>query len=270
MAHYSQATYSNKRRMTTDGPAIEANVFEQNLWKLVVLSALAYIVWGEKISLNLGLSDADRIEVLDENGKPTKAALATSEKTKKKKSDVRVELPAGKINNLTFAIDPEYADRNEVPHTEVEARAAVVRNYLTRFAPVAVAEMEKFGIPASITLAQGLLESNAGMSKLARSTNNHFGIKCFSRRCAKGHCMNFTDDTHKDFFRKYPNPWGSFLAHSLFLKNSERYEKLFKLPQDDYKGWARGLSKAGYATDKKYGEKLIAIIQNLGLNKFDQ
>lgn len=141
--------------------------------------------------------------------------------------------------------------------------------YVDRFVDVAKKEMDKYGIPASITLAQGLLESNAGESKLAKRNNNHFGMKCFSKTCKKGHCSNFTDDTHKDFFRKYKNSWDSYRAHSLLLKNGKRYHPLFRLDKDDYKGWARGLKKAGYATDRYYAEKLINTIEDLQLYQYD-
>ncbi|MEM6317863.1 MAG: glucosaminidase domain-containing protein [Bacteroidota bacterium] len=138
--------------------------------------------------------------------------------------------------------------------------------YVQRFAKTAQGEMQKFGIPASITLAQGLLESNAGRSPLAHKSNNHFGIKCFSKKCAKGHCTNFNDDSHKDFFRNYTTPWESYRAHSLFLQG-ERYQHL--LDEKNYKNWAYGLAKAGYATDPKYAEKLIQLIEELGLDKYD-
>lgn len=141
--------------------------------------------------------------------------------------------------------------------------------YVDRFVDVAQKEMARYGIPASITLAQGLLESNAGESKLAKRNNNHFGMKCFSRTCKKGHCSNFTDDTHKDFFRVYKSSWDSYRAHSLLLKNGDRYQRLFKLDKKDYKGWARGLKKAGYATDQYYAEKLINTIEDLQLYKYD-
>jgi len=141
--------------------------------------------------------------------------------------------------------------------------------YVERFAEVAQVEMQKFGIPASITLAQGLLETQAGKSPLATELNNHFGIKCFSRSCEKGHCSNFTDDSHKDFFRIYSTAWESYRAHSLLLKNSDRYQHLFALPADDYKSWAQGLKKAGYATDKRYDRKLIGLIEDLRLYQFD-
>lgn len=140
--------------------------------------------------------------------------------------------------------------------------------YVQRFAPVAQAEMRKFGIPASITLAQGLLETNAGTSPLAVQNNNHFGIKCFSRECRKGHCRNFADDSHKDFFRIYPTAWDSFRSHSRLLQG-DRYRRLFDLPAGDYRGWAQGLLKAGYATDKRYADKLIAVIEKWNLNRYD-
>jgi flagellum-specific peptidoglycan hydrolase FlgJ len=142
--------------------------------------------------------------------------------------------------------------------------------YVKRFANVARMEMDKYGIPASITLAQGLLESNVGESKLATRNNNHFGMKCFSKSCSKGHCSNFTDDSHKDFFRIYKSAWESFRAHSLLLKRSSRYQPLFQLKSNDYKGWARGLKKAGYATDPKYAEKIINLIEDLDLHQYDR
>ena len=140
--------------------------------------------------------------------------------------------------------------------------------YVKRFAAVAQSEMKKFGIPASITLAQGLIESNAGESRLATQNNNHFGMKCFSKKCGKGHCSNFTDDSHKDFFRKYPSAWASYRAHSKMLMG-KRYKGL-KKHGSNYNAWAHGLKKAGYATDKNYATKLIHIIEELELDRFDQ
>ncbi len=140
--------------------------------------------------------------------------------------------------------------------------------YVKRFSDVARSEMEQFGIPASITLAQGLLESSAGKSPLAREANNHFGIKCFSKKCKKGHCKNFSDDHHKDFFRTYSSAWESFRAHSLFLQKN-RYKHLLDLEKTDYKKWAVGLKKAGYATDPNYAKKLIRLIESLELDKYD-
>jgi flagellum-specific peptidoglycan hydrolase FlgJ len=141
--------------------------------------------------------------------------------------------------------------------------------YVKRYHNVAQKEMEKYGIPASIKLAQGLLESNVGESRLAVHNNNHFGIKCFSRTCGKGHCSNFTDDSHKDFFRKYKNAWESYRSHSILLQ-SKRYKPLKQLKSTDYKGWAYGLKKAGYATDKNYAPKIIGLIEDLQLHKYDQ
>jgi len=141
--------------------------------------------------------------------------------------------------------------------------------YVASYADIARREMKEYGIPASITLAQGLLESNAGESRLAHKNYNHFGIKCFSKTCSKGHCRNFTDDHHKDFFRIYGSPEESYRAHSVLLQ-SKRYQPLKQLAPTDYKGWARGLKKAGYATDPAYAEKLIAIVEQLELDTFDE
>ena len=141
--------------------------------------------------------------------------------------------------------------------------------YVKRFAKVAQEEMRKFGIPASITLAQGLLESNVGESLLAVKNNNHFGMKCWEKSCAPGHCTNYKDDTHKDFFRRYNSAWESYRAHSHFLQK-ERYKSLYSLGRKNYKAWAKGLQKAGYATDQRYANKLIRIIEDLDLDRFDR
>jgi flagellum-specific peptidoglycan hydrolase FlgJ len=140
--------------------------------------------------------------------------------------------------------------------------------YISAYAPLAREQMRKHGIPASITLAQGLLESNIGSSRLAKENNNHFGIKCFSNSCKKGHCTNFSDDSHKDFFRKFSSVAESFQAHSALLKKP-RYRSLYSLSRNDYKGWARGLRRAGYATDRSYDAKLIHLIESLELYKYD-
>jgi flagellum-specific peptidoglycan hydrolase FlgJ len=271
MSNFAQAT--DNRRRVEGNDSESQNHTENNIWKLLIITALTYLIWSDKVSINFVKgSDNAPEEYSYSEGKSVKAGFFSTiaKSVKTKKPTVRVQMPANALNNVTAAIDPDFANRNDIAHTEMDVRMEKCREYVKRFAPIAVAEKRKFGIPASITLAQGLLESNAGESKLAKNTNNHFGIKCFSRSCRKGHCANFTDDTHKDFFKKFPSAWGSFRAHSAFLEGADRYNKLFKLPSNDYEAWARGLSKTGYATDKKYGEKLIAIIQSLGLDRYDK
>jgi len=139
--------------------------------------------------------------------------------------------------------------------------------YIKRFETVAVAEMTKYGIPASIQMAQALVESGAGKSRLVTKNNNHFGIKCFSKNCKKGHCANFSDDHHKDFFRKYNTAWESWRDHSKFIVDG-RYKDLL-IHRDDYKAWAEGLSRHGYATDPSYADKLVAMIERYELHKLD-
>ena len=141
-------------------------------------------------------------------------------------------------------------------------------DYIARYSKIARTEMEKYGIPASISLAQGLIESRAGTSKLARNNNNHFGMKCFSKNCKKGHCSNFSDDHHKDFFRSFKNPWESWRAHSQMI-SSGRYRSL-KKHGNDYKKWAYGLKSVGYATDRNYAEKLIGVIERYELWRYDR
>lgn len=170
------------------------------------------------------------------------------------------------FSNIGLIINPEFVKKHKVDPKIVAEKQKIVDDYIRIYTPVAKSEMEKYGIPTSITIAQGLLESDAGGSRLARNNNNHFGIKCFSKTCKKGHCINYTDDTHKDFFRNYKSAWGSFRGHSVLLQKP-RYQSLYKLKKTDYKGWAHGLREAGYATDKRYGDKLIKIIEVLELHK---
>lgn len=139
--------------------------------------------------------------------------------------------------------------------------------YISYFKSIAIKEMDLYDIPASITLAQGILESGSGKGRLALEANNHFGIKCHDWT---GPAIYHDDDRDQECFRKYKNPASSYRDHSLFLTKRGRYSNLFKLRKNDYKAWAKGLKKAGYATDKKYPKKLIAIIERYGLSKYDK
>ncbi len=174
--------------------------------------------------------------------------------------------PAPHISNLTLVLSPDYALRKKLPAAIVRAKQQRVQNYLMAFAPAAQAEMREYGIPASITLAQGLLESNAGDSKLARQSKNHFGIKCRSK-CLGCTCRNYGDDTRYDMFRVFDDVRDSYREHSLLL-SSDRYKRLHT-HGSDYKKWAHGLKACGYATDKRYAEKLIKIIEQLQLDQYD-
>jgi flagellum-specific peptidoglycan hydrolase FlgJ len=139
--------------------------------------------------------------------------------------------------------------------------------FIDKYKETAIAEMKKFGIPASIKMAQALIESRAGESYLAVNNNNFFGMKCFSKKCKKGHCTNATDDHHKDFFRNYKSVQESWRSHSSLISQG-RYAKLAQYGKD-YKKWATGLKKAGYATDKNYAKKLINTIEKYRLYQLD-
>ncbi len=141
------------------------------------------------------------------------------------------------------------------------------QRYIIKHQEEAVNQMWRHGIPASITLAQGILETGSGKSKLARQHNNHFGIKCASSW--RGKKTYATDNKYNECFRSYKSWQDSYEDHSLFLKK-RRYHKLFNLRATDYKGWAKGLQKAGYATNPKYAKHLIALIERYDLQKFDR
>jgi len=141
------------------------------------------------------------------------------------------------------------------------------RDYINTFAEIAQYEMKAYGIPASITLAQGILESGSGRGELTLKTNNHFGIKCH-----KGWTGDYDfhdDDAKGECFRKYNHPMYSFRDHSIFLSSRARYAFLFDYKSNDYKRWAKGLREAGYATDKRYPQKLIALIEQYQLAAYD-
>jgi len=235
----------------------------QNWFKLAFLGVCTFFALKKDLSFNINLG----------TGSQPVAATSMPSRPMAKTTSLSVSnnfLGGSSPNsNTTFSaapIAPTKPARKAIVMTpKVKKQLA----YVKRFASVAQEEQRKFNIPASITLAQGLIETNAGQSPLATKNNNHFGIKCFSKSCKKGHCANFSDDSHKDFFRKYASSWESFRAHSKLL-TYKRYKHLTKLPTSDYKGWATGLKKAGYATDKNYHKKLIRLIEDLHLDEYDK
>ncbi|MFD2824418.1 glucosaminidase domain-containing protein [Lacinutrix iliipiscaria] len=154
----------------------------------------------------------------------------------------------------------------EITKDTPEVYANATEEYIAIYSDIAQDEMRQYNIPASITLAQGILESASGKGRLSVEANNHFGIKCHDWSGAK---IYHDDDASQECFRKYNSSKYSFRDHSLFLTGRSRYSKLFDLSKDDYKGWAKGLREAGYATDRKYPQKLISLIERYQLQRFD-
>lgn len=142
------------------------------------------------------------------------------------------------------------------------------KDYISMFSEYAIRDMHKTGVPASITLAQGMLESEFGNSSLAKEANNHFGIKCHKEWFGPTFIMD--DDEKNECFRKYNSVYDSYDDHSNFLRTRQRYADLFTLELTDYKGWAKGLKKAGYATNPQYADKLIELIERYQLDDFDK
>lgn len=150
----------------------------------------------------------------------------------------------------------------------VVAQEATTEDYIRKYHKIAIDEMHSYGIPASITLAQGILESGNGNSDLAHKSNNHFGIKCHKNW--NGRKVYHDDDAKNECFRKYRKVSDSYRDHSEFLKNRDRYAFLFDYKMTDYTAWAKGLKKAGYATHPEYAEKLINLIERFDLALYDR
>lgn len=161
-------------------------------------------------------------------------------------------------------------EKSEPPVKSVEPKQSIATTtieYVNTYKDEAMREMREFKIPASIKLAQGIIESSSGNSDLTKRSNNHFGIKC--HKGWEGEQTLHDDDEKGECFRVYKDPLVSFRDHSLFLTTRSRYANLFKLKDGDYVGWAQGLSEAGYATDRRYPAKLIGLIEKYDLHKYD-
>lgn len=189
----------------------------------------------------------------------------------KKKATTKRKTPTTKrVYTKTKTTEPKPTVTEEpkkTSKTPIGSYSNSIKTYIDHYSVIAKEEMRKHKIPASITLAQGILESGSGKGTLAVNANNHFGIKCHGWNGKK---VYHDDDAKQECFRKYNHVKHSFEDHSDFLTSRYRYAKLFKLKQNDYKAWAKGLRAAGYATDKKYPQKLISLIERFELYKYDQ
>ena len=195
----------------------------------------------------------------------TKKLLGIKEKEKEKeRKEAVVVASEEKENKITDKRSRE--NEKETRSTSGTTYVDKIDFYINSFVKIAQEEMKLYKIPASITLAQGILESGAGEGELTRKANNHFGIKCHGWQGGK---VYHDDDRSQECFRKYNDAKYSFRDHSLFLTERKRYAFLFELKPDDYKGWAKGLRTAGYATDRKYPDKLIDIIERYQLYRYD-
>ncbi len=219
-------------------------------WRLSVIAALAFVAMKRDVNVSLGEQrDMAHFAAMDAMAIPAGIPLNPAPQTK-----AAIAAPGEKAD--FFADAPED-----------DAETLTVKAYVRRFRKVAKVEMEKYGIPASVKMAQAILESNAGRSLLSTKNNNHFGMKCFSRTCKKGHCSNFGDDSHKDFFRKYNTAWESWRSHSKLIANG-KYKSLLKYG-NDYRKWAKGLKRLGYATARHYDQTLIDLIEKYRLYELD-
>ena len=201
---------------------------------------------------------------------PTKPRTTTAQTTRKSpqstshsQSKIETKKPSENTSTNNSAGETVVLEAT----TRVKVTTELVLTYIDSYKEIAKDNMVKNGIPASITLGQAILESGAGTGPLSVQANNHFGIKCHKEWT--GASIRHTDDAENECFRKYDDPSHSFRDHSYFLVSRPRYADLFKLGKDDYKAWAKGLKAAGYATDPKYPDKLISLIERYQLQKYD-
>jgi flagellum-specific peptidoglycan hydrolase FlgJ len=199
----------------------------------------------------------------------SKPVIVTKKTTTQSSKKVAVKTPKKSSSSSKFSKKEQ--NNSAVETIESTSKTVVtsdlVNDYIFQFKGVAMSNMKNYGIPASIILAQGILESGAGRGRLAVNANNHFGIKCHKEWT--GDSVKQDDDAEQECFRKYNDPSESFKDHAVFLSGRSRYAVLFELPKDDYKAWAKGLRAAGYATDPRYPEKLISYIERYNLHQYD-
>lgn len=199
----------------------------------------------------------------------SKPVIVTKKTTTHSSKKVAVKTPKKSSSSSKFSKKEQ--NNSAVETIESTSKTVVtsdlVNDYIFQFKGVAMSNMKNYGIPASIILAQGILESGAGRGCLAVNANNHFGIKCHKEWT--GDSVKQDDDAEQECFRKYNDPSESFEDHAVFLSGRSRYAVLFELPKDDYKAWAKGLRAAGYATDPRYPEKLISYIERYNLHQYD-
>ena len=189
------------------------------------------------------------------------ASCKSKKKIAQKSNKAQQEIVAKRSSNKSKVVTAKKVTKTTTP---IQNKTL---EYIQLYNETAKEKMRTYKIHASITLAQGILESGSGYSQLTQKSNNHFGIKC--HKGWNGGKVYHDDDEKGECFRKYKDPAKSFEDHSLFLVGRSRYAKLFKLKQGDYVGWAKGLSAAGYATDRRYPAKLIALIEKYNLDKYD-
>ena len=198
----------------------------------------------------------------------SKPAIATT----KKAAAVQTRTAATKRSTPVKPTVKNYPSTNNTTEviqstSKTVVTSDLINNYVLQYKDIAMGNMKTYGIPASIILAQGILESGAGKGDLAVDANNHFGIKCHKEWL--GESVRHDDDSAQECFRKYPQAADSYRDHALFLVGKKRYEKLFTYEKDDYKSWAKGLRAAGYATDPNYPDKLISYIERYNLHQYD-
>jgi flagellum-specific peptidoglycan hydrolase FlgJ len=283
------ATLQNQKPTTKSSLENIKQQFKAHWLNAVVISAITYLAFTKDVTFHLQFSEGKSpknestlkasigsMTQKEQTGKPKLVSLKTrpenvstlttpqAQKSNasytNKSANTSTPEEANFYQNIDFMVNSENAH-------DATTKREKCWNYVSRYVNVAKQERIKFGIPVSITLAQGILESDAGQSALTRKANNHFGVKSFQK--GNKNVVIMKDDTPNDKFVIYSTAWASYRAHSLLLMKNSHYQDLQFLSKTDYIGWAKGLQNDGYATDPEYAKKLIQIIKSMQLYKFD-
>lgn len=252
---------------------IGIQTWAQTYWFRTILICIGlYIVFTKDINLQVNMQSnlASVSSAIDQAPNPKAAPVKLKNQSNPVASLTSYFSKEKKAAHWSKELDHLQAlfPSNGLSRSEIKTKKAAINQYVKRFAKVSQTEAKKYGIPASIKLAQAILESDAGHKSTAGKANNHLGIKCKKRICKKSHCANFKGDSHKDFYIKYQSAWANFRAHSKLMK-SKKYKHLLDLGSNNYKEWAKGLEKAGYSKSTDYDKKLLQIIDALDLFKYD-
>jgi hypothetical protein len=250
--------------------APQEKALEPFLWKMLVLTALLYLVWGDNFTLQIGLVSVQKSEVQKQflRGKAEMLGLLGFEDSVKTASTKE----GAAVDNLSCLLDPAFVRRHHLTAAAVEAQEQRCEAFVRQFAPVAIAEMRQYGVPASLLLAQALLASNAGETSAAKETNNFFLRACSETDCAGIHQALAVEHLETSYLEVevYPNLWGSFRDQSLYFRENAPYYELIKTGNVDLKHWTSLLDAAGYAPDPGYGAQLLTLIKRLRLDKLDK
>ena len=254
--------------------------FYKRWFQVFILGLVLHVIFNKDISINVNVKDANPEGIATSTTTSNKVDQQTMHAGfgfgfwPQKQEATAPAVPGNNrwkpsdFSNLSFILNPDLAIREGVPETVVNEKLEHCRKYIERYAKIAIAEKERFEVPASVLLAQGLLSTNAGMAQIAVESNNHFELQCIPE-CNDCECRKYPGQDGFALFKVYENPWQSFREQSLILR-SDAFKDLKKLNRKDYIAWSNALEAHGFGENADYAKSLIQIIETLDLFQFDR